>query len=46
MLARLGAGGTLVIQLTTPGNKVGEMTECSGAPANVIIQPLIGSQRR
>jgi uncharacterized protein (UPF0210 family) len=29
-----------------PGKKVGEMTEFSGALANVIIQPLIGSPRR
>jgi hypothetical protein len=28
-----------------PGKKAGEMTEFSCAPANVIIQPLIGSPR-
>ena len=32
--------------LPAPGKKVGEMTEFSGALANVIIQPLIGSPRR
>ena len=32
--------------LPVPGKKVGEMTEFSGALANVIIQPLIGSPRR
>jgi uncharacterized protein (UPF0210 family) len=32
--------------LPAPGKKVGEMTEFSGALANAIIQPLIGSIRR
>ena len=32
--------------LPAPGKKAGEMTEFSGALANAIIQPLIGSQRR
>src|SRR5215470_9060519 len=32
--------------LPAPGKKVGEMIEFSGALANVIIQPLIGSPRR
>jgi uncharacterized protein (UPF0210 family) len=32
--------------LPAPGKKVGEMTEFSGALANAIIQPLIGSPRR
>jgi uncharacterized protein len=32
--------------LPAPGKKVGEMTEFSGALANTIIQPLIGSPRR
>jgi uncharacterized protein (UPF0210 family) len=32
--------------LPAPGRKVGEMTEFSGALANAIIQPLIGSPRR
>ena len=32
--------------LPAPGRKVGEMTELSGALANAIIQPLIGSPRR
>jgi uncharacterized protein (UPF0210 family) len=32
--------------LPAPGKKVGEMTEFSGALANAIIQPLIGSVRR
>jgi uncharacterized protein (UPF0210 family) len=32
--------------LPAPGKKVGEMTEFSGALANAIIQPLIGSTRR
>jgi len=32
--------------LPAPGKKVGDMTEFSGALANAIIQPLIGSPRR
>ena len=32
--------------LPAPGKRVGEMTEFSGALANAIIQPLIGSPRR
>ncbi|HTA43022.1 MAG TPA: DUF711 family protein [Bryobacteraceae bacterium] len=32
--------------LPAPGKKAGEMTEFSGALANAIIQPLIGSRRR
>ena len=32
--------------LPVPGKKVGEVTEFSGALANAIIQPLIGSPRR
>ncbi len=32
--------------LPSPGKKTGEMTEFSGALANAIIQPLIGSPRR
>src|ERR1700677_3456520 len=32
--------------LPAPGKKTGEMTEFSGALANAIIQPLIGSPRR
>ena len=32
--------------LPSPGKKAGEMTEFSGALANAIIQPLIGSPRR
>jgi uncharacterized protein (UPF0210 family) len=32
--------------LPAPGKKVGEMTEFSGALANAMIQPLIGSPRR
>jgi uncharacterized protein len=32
--------------LPAPGKKVGQMTEFSGALANVIIQPQIGSPRR
>lgn len=32
--------------LPAPGKKVGEMTEFSGALANAIIQPLVGSPRR
>jgi len=32
--------------LLAPGKKAGEMTEFSGALANAIIQPLIGSRRR
>ena len=32
--------------LPAPGKKTGEMTEFSGALANTIIQPLIGSPRR
>jgi uncharacterized protein (UPF0210 family) len=32
--------------LPSPGKKVGEMTDFSGALANAIIQPLIGSPRR
>jgi uncharacterized protein (UPF0210 family) len=32
--------------LPAPGKKAGEMTEFSGALANAIIQPLIGSPRR
>jgi uncharacterized protein (UPF0210 family) len=32
--------------LPSPGRKVGEMTEFSGALANAIIQPLIGTPRR
>jgi uncharacterized protein (UPF0210 family) len=32
--------------LPAPRKKIGEMTEFSGALANVIIQPLIGSPRR
>jgi uncharacterized protein (UPF0210 family) len=32
--------------LPAPGKKVGEMTKFSGALANAIIQPLIGSPRR
>ena len=32
--------------LPAPGKKVGELTEFSGALANTIIQPLIGSPRR
>ena len=31
--------------LPSPGRKVGEMTEFSGALANAIIQPLVGSPR-
>jgi uncharacterized protein (UPF0210 family) len=32
--------------LPAPGKKTGEMTEFSGALANAIIQPLIGSVRK
>jgi uncharacterized protein (UPF0210 family) len=32
--------------LPAPGRKAGEMTEFSGALANAIIQPLIGSRRK
>ncbi|MGD1091732.1 MAG: DUF711 family protein [Bryobacteraceae bacterium] len=32
--------------LPAPGKKVGEMTEFSGALANAILQPLVGSPRR
>jgi uncharacterized protein (UPF0210 family) len=32
--------------LPSPGRKVGEMTEFSGALSNAIIQPLIGSPRK
>jgi uncharacterized protein (UPF0210 family) len=32
--------------LPAPGKKVGEMTEFSGALANAVIQPMIGSVRR
>jgi len=32
--------------LPAPGKKVGELTEFSGALANAVIQPLIGSPRR
>jgi uncharacterized protein len=32
--------------LPSPGKKVGQMTEFSGALSNAIIQPLIGSPRR
>jgi len=32
--------------LPAPGKKVGELTEFSGALANAVIQPLIGSSRR
>ena len=32
--------------LPSPGKKVGDLTEFSGALANATIQPLIGSQRR
>jgi uncharacterized protein len=32
--------------LPAPGKKAGELTEFSGALANAIIQPLIGSRRR
>jgi len=32
--------------LPAPGKKGGEMTEFSGALANAIIQPMIGSLRR